>query len=77
MAEDLRRPDGRVADPDPNANPGATIPTLPFIFGAKSQLRLNAATGLVRYYNTVGRALTATGLQWNMVLNFLLSTGRL
>ena len=63
VAENLRRPGGRVADPDPNANLGVTIPTPPFIFGAKSQLRLNAATELVRYHDTVGRALTATGLQ--------------
>ena len=48
VAENLRYPCGYVADPDPNANPGATIPTPPFIFGAKSQLRLNAATELVR-----------------------------
>ena len=36
IAANLRRPAGRVPDPNPNAAPGATIPTPPFVFGAKS-----------------------------------------
>ena len=42
--------------------------TAAFVFGAKSQKRLLVATQLVKYYNTVGRALTAANLQWNPVM---------
>ena len=59
IAENLRRPTGRINDPNPNAPAGATIPTPPFVFGAKSQSRLKVSTELVRYYQTVGRPLNA------------------
>ena len=36
MASNLRRPAGRIPDPSPGAAEGATIPTPPFAFGAKS-----------------------------------------
>ena len=36
IAENLRRPGGRVPNPDPNADTGDMIPTPPFVFGAKS-----------------------------------------
>ena len=68
LADNLRRPGGRVPDPNPNAAPGATIPTPPFVFGAKSQKRLLVACNLVRYYDTVGRPLSAANLQWNTVM---------
>ena len=55
LADNLRRPGGRV--PDPN-DPNATIPTPPFVFGAKSQKRLLVACDLVRYYQATDRALT-------------------
>jgi hypothetical protein len=43
----------------------------PFVFGAKSQKRLIVACELVRYYETVGRGLTAANLQWiTVVKNF-------
>ena len=58
VASNLRRPGGRVADPNPGADPGATIPIPAFIFGAKSQLRLSAAADLLRYYEMVGRDTT-------------------
>jgi hypothetical protein len=47
---------------------GATIPTPPFIFGAKSQKRLLAACDIVRYYEETGRPLTAANIQWNTVI---------
>jgi hypothetical protein len=53
VAANLRRPAGRVPDPNPNAAPGATIPTPSFFFGAKSQKRLVTATQLLRYYDEV------------------------
>ena len=68
VADNLRRPGGRVPDPTPNAAPGASIPTPPFVFGAKSQKRLLSACDIVRYYETTGRALTATNIAWNTVI---------
>ena len=68
VAENLRRPGGRIPDPNPHAAPGATIPTPPFVFGAKSQKRLQVACDLVRFYDTVGRPLTAANLQWTQVM---------
>jgi len=69
LADNLRRPGGRVPDPNPvAAAAGATIPTPPFVFGAKSQKRLLVACDLVRYYQTVGRPLTAANMQWNTVI---------
>ena len=69
LADNLRRPGGRVPDPNPAAAAqGATVPTPPFVFGAKSQKRLLVACDLVRYYDTVGRDLTAGNLQWTHVM---------
>ena len=53
IAANLRRPTGRIPDPNPGAAEGATIPQPPFVFGAKSQQRLKAAAKLTRYYETV------------------------
>jgi hypothetical protein len=39
LADNLRRPGGRVPDPNPNAAPGLTIATPAFVLGAKSQKR--------------------------------------
>ena len=47
VTDSLRRPVGRIPDPTPNAAPGATIPTPPFVFGANSQKRLLAACDIV------------------------------
>ena len=55
LADNLRKPGGRIPDPDPNAVEGATIPTPAFMFGAKSQKRFAVACDLIRYYQTVGR----------------------
>ena len=55
-------------DPNPGAPAGATIPTPPFIFGAKSQKHIAVACNLVRFYATVGCDLTAANLQWNTVM---------
>ena len=40
ISANLQRTAGRVPDPNPAAAAGATIPTPPFVFGAKSQQRL-------------------------------------
>ena len=56
VANNLRRPAGGVG---------------PFTFGAKSHKRLLAATKLVKYYDTVGRTLTAANILWaNVGRNF-------
>jgi hypothetical protein len=68
IAANLRRPAGRVADPNPAAAAGATIMTPPFVFGAKSQQRLIHAANLIRYYETVGRNTTVGNLQWTPVM---------
>ena len=69
IADNLRRPGGRIPDPMPGAPEGATIPTPPFIFGAKSQTRLNVACKTIRFYNMVGRVLTAHNIQWDPVMS--------
>jgi hypothetical protein len=68
IAVNLRRPAGRVPDPNPNAAPGATIPTPSFVFGAKSQKRLVTAAQLLQYYETVGRSMTPRNIQWTSVM---------
>ena len=62
IADNLRRPPGRIADPRAGQRgvpAGATIPTPAFTFGVKSQLRIKAASDIIRYYETVEREITA------------------
>ena len=66
IADNLRRPGGRILDPN---NPLATIPTPPFVFGAKSQMRLEVACNLIRFYDTIGRPLTAANIAWNPIMS--------
>ena len=68
LTENLRCPGGQIPDPNPNAAPGAMIRTPSFIFGAKSQLRLKAAITIAKYYETVGRPLTASNMRWDPVI---------
>ena len=68
LADNLRCPGGSVADPNPAAQPGSTIPTPLFVFGAKSQRRIAVACNLLKYYITVGHDHTAANLQWNTVM---------
>ena len=68
VADNLRRPGGRIPDPNPQAAEGATIPTPPFVFGAKSQKRLLVASNLMKFYETVGRPLTGANVRWNNVM---------
>ena len=66
IADNLRRPGGRAADPN---NAASTALTPPFIFGAKSQQRLNAACDMIRFYAMIGRTPTAPNLQWTPVMS--------
>ena len=68
LVDNLRHPGGCVPDPNPGAPPGATIPTPPFVFGAKSQKCIAVACDLVRYYATVSHDLTAANLQWSTIM---------
>ena len=67
IAKNLCWPTGRIDDTNPTAPEGAMIPTPPFVFGAKSQIRLRVSAELVPYYQTVGRALSAANMQWNPI----------
>ena len=62
VSENLKRPGGTV-----NAQ-GAIVPTPPFVLGAKSYLRIKAATKLVKYYETVGRDISAANMKWDPVM---------
>ena len=66
IANNLRRPGGRIQDPN---NPDATILTPPFVFGAKSQMRLEVACNLICFYDTIGRPLTAANIAWNPIMS--------
>ena len=68
LADNLRCPGGRVPDPNPGTPPGSTIPTPPFVFGAKSQKCIAVACDLVKDYTTVSHDLTAANLQWSTVM---------
>ena len=68
LADKLRCPGGHIPDPNPGAPPRATIPTPPFVFGAKSQKRITVACDLVRFYATEGHDLTAANLHWSTVM---------
>ena len=82
LAQNLKKPTGRIVDPDHvPAAAGAdaagiaaanvivpTIPQPPFVFGEKTQKRLIVASEIVRFYLTIGRALTSGGVMWDPVL---------
>ena len=68
VADNFRKSGGMIPDPAAGAAPGAMIPAPPIVFGAKSQKRLNVASDLVRYYDTVGREPTAGNMQWLQVM---------
>jgi hypothetical protein len=62
ITENVCKPGGTVPDPKPNATEGAVIPTLAFVFGAKSQAHLKVAIQAAKYYDTVGHELTAVNM---------------
>ena len=71
LADNLRKPGGRIPDPNPNAALGTTIPMPAFTYGDKSQKRLTVACDLVSFHQTVGRDLTQANIQWNQVIGNL------
>ena len=68
VANNLRNPEGRIPNPDPNAQEKATTSTQPFVFGAKSQKRMLEACEFVRFYETVERPITARNLLYCPVI---------
>jgi hypothetical protein len=68
VADNLRRPGGRIPNPNLNAPAGATIAQPPFVFGAKAQKRLLAACDMVRYYEMIDRELSAPNMCWEPVI---------
>ena len=68
ISANLQRTAGRVPDPNPAAAAGATIPTPPFVFGAKSQQRLINVAKVIWYYDTIGQNTTTENLRWTPVL---------
>ena len=68
IADDLRCPGGRAPNTDPNAPAGATMPTPPFVFGAKSQKCLLAACEIACYCDTVDRQLSVGMVCWDPVI---------
>jgi len=67
IADNLQRPAGTIVDPNDAAGV-RLIPIPPFVFGAKSQLRVKAATNLLHYYETVGRVHTVSNLRWDPII---------
>ena len=59
LSDNSRYPGGHVPDPNPGAPPGSTIPTPPFVFGAKSQ---NESPSHVIWLSTTQQSVMI--LQW-------------
>ena len=51
VANNLRHPGGRIPDPDPNSDTGATIMMTPFIFLANSYIPILTACNMLHYYD--------------------------
>jgi hypothetical protein len=68
VSNNLQHPGGRIANPDPNTPPRATIAQPLFVFGAKPQKYLLVACDMVRYYEMIARELSATNMCWKPVI---------
>ena len=68
LADNLKKPAGRVLYQNPAAAAGAMIPTPSFVFGAKSQHHISVACEIVCYYNAVGRDITAANMRCTQVI---------
>ena len=69
IASNLCRPGGRIPDPDPGDKVDTTIPTSPFVFESKYQMRLEVACNLVHFCETICRTLTAGNIAWNPIMH--------
>ena len=68
IAESLRCPGGRIADPD--GDEPAMVPTPPFVFGARSQKRMAEAAEPVRHCDTIQRAFTPINVRCKVIEHF-------
>ena len=57
---DLKQPAGNLRRPGGGG--------LPLVFGMKAQSHLKVTCALVRFYETIGRPLTAANIQWTHVM---------
>ena len=73
IATNMRRPGGNIPCPTigrANGAPaGTTVPTPPFVFGSKSQTRLEVAGNLARFYTEIDRPLTPANMKWTHVMS--------
>ena len=68
VADSLWRPWGTIPEPTPNAVPEATIPTPPFVFGAKSHKLVLVQCEIVIYYETTGQGITTASVLWKKLI---------
>lgn len=64
VAENLRKHGDMMDDPDKNAPKGSKIPKV-YVLGAKSLKRLLEISELIRFYETIGRRLTAENIMYD------------
>ena len=73
IAAGLRRPGGMIPCPTighrNGAPAGTLVPQLPYVFGSKSQTRLEVAGNLVRFYAEIDRPLTPANVRWTDVMS--------
>ena len=67
ISQNLRRPVGKIQDPDPNATTGATMPSSSFMLEAKSQMRCMSARDIMRHYENICRCLSVANMRWSPV----------
>ena len=72
IAANLHRPGGTILCPTIDRRNGAPVGTIipqpPFVFGLKTQTRLEVAGNLIRVYEEIGRQLTPVNVMWSNVM---------
>ena len=49
---------------------GVVVATLVFKFGANLQMRLEAASNILWFYNTVRRVISNTMIKWDIIIKY-------
>eukprot|EP00957_Ditylum_brightwellii_P190436 14496283-Ditylum_brightwellii.AAC.1 len=65
LMTNLKKPDGTIWDPNPNAAARAENLTPVLVLCAESQMRLTTALHAAKYYEAVGREFSARNMRWN------------
>eukprot|EP00957_Ditylum_brightwellii_P159280 12123999-Ditylum_brightwellii.AAC.1 len=70
VAENLKHPGGRMKNPDKEKDEKspATVPQTLYLFGKRQQKSLLEASGLTRYYETVGCHLTVSNTVYETII---------